>query len=56
LGLLNQGVARAEMAANPKLRQFARETYEGLVREYRAASKQALGHAEYLRLVRESGW
>ena len=56
LGLLNQDVARAEMATNPKLRQFARETYESLVSEYRAAARQALGHAEYLRLVRESSW
>ena len=56
LGLLNQDLARAEMAANPKLRQFARESYEALVKEYRAAAKQALGHAEYLKLVRESDW
>jgi tryptophan halogenase len=53
LGLLNQEVARAEMARDPKLRQFARDTYESLVKEYRAASEQALGHAAYLKLVRE---
>ena len=53
LGLLNQDVARAEMAADPRLRQFARETYESLVREYAGAAKQALGHAEFLRLVNE---
>ena len=53
LGLLRQDVARAEMAADPKLRQFARETYESLVNEYRAAAGQALGHAEFLRTVRE---
>ena len=40
------------MARDPKLRQFARETYEGLVSEYRAAAGKALGHAEYLELVR----
>ena len=43
LGLLNQDVARAEMAADPRLRQFARETYEALVKEYAGAAKQALG-------------
>jgi tryptophan halogenase len=53
LGLLNQDVARAEMAADPKLRQFARETYDSLVKEYAGAAKQALGHAEFLRLVNE---
>ncbi|MCP8884349.1 tryptophan 7-halogenase [Devosia sp. XJ19-1] len=55
LGLLDQSLARREMAADPKLRQFARETFEGLVREYRAAAQQALGHAEFLRLVQEMG-
>src|SRR5699024_7915794 len=53
LGLLDQKVAQAEMARDPKLRQFARETYDSLNREYTAAAKQALGHAEYLRRVRE---
>jgi tryptophan halogenase len=53
LGLLNQDVARAEMAADPRLRQFARETYESLVKEYAGAAKQALGHAEFLRIVNE---
>ncbi len=55
LGLLDQDLARREMAADPKLRQFARETFEGLVREYRAAAQQALGHAEFLRIVQEMG-
>ncbi|MNY78992.1 hypothetical protein D3C86_2194510 [compost metagenome] len=55
LGLLDQSLARREMAADPKLRQFARETFEGLVREYRAAAQQALGHAEFLRLVQDMG-
>jgi tryptophan halogenase len=41
------------MARDPKLRQFARETYEGLVREYRDAAKQALGQAKYLQSVRD---
>jgi tryptophan halogenase len=53
LGLLNQETARAEMARDPKLRQFARETYEGLVREYRDAARQALGQAKYLQIVRD---
>ncbi len=53
LGLLNQQVARDEMARDPKLRQFARETYESLVKEYRAAATQALGHAEFLAAVNE---
>jgi glycine/D-amino acid oxidase-like deaminating enzyme len=53
LGLLDQKVAQAEMARDPKLRQFARETFDALNREYAGAAKQALGHAEYLRRVRE---
>ena len=53
LGLLDQDVAGAEMARDPKLRQFARQTYHSLVREYRDAAGQALGHAEYLQLVGE---
>ncbi|MNL86264.1 hypothetical protein D3C87_2149010 [compost metagenome] len=55
LGLLDQELARKEMEADPTLRQFARETFDGLVREYRAAAKQALGHAEFLRIVQEMG-
>jgi hypothetical protein len=55
LGLLDQNLARQEMDADPKLRQFAREAYESLVREYRAASRQALGHAEFLQAVRDMG-
>ena len=53
LGLLDQDLARAEMAKDPKLRQFARETYEALVKEYREAATQALGHAEFLETVRQ---
>jgi tryptophan halogenase len=55
LGLLDQNLARKEMDKDPKLRQFAREAYEGLVKEYRAAAKQALGHAEFLEIVRRMG-
>ena len=53
LGLLDQGLARREMERDPKLRRFAQETFEGLVREYRAAANQALGHTEFLRVVQE---
>jgi tryptophan halogenase len=53
LGLLNQETAREEMARDPKLRQFAREAYEGLVKEYRNAAAQALDQAQYLQIVRE---
>jgi tryptophan halogenase len=53
LGLLDQNLARQEMDKDPKLRQFARETYDSLVKEYRAAAQQALGHAEFLQAVRD---
>jgi tryptophan halogenase len=53
LGLLDPEVARAEMARDPKLRQFARDTYDSLNKEYRAAASQALSHADYLKRVRE---
>jgi hypothetical protein len=52
LGLLDPAVARAEMAEDPKLRKFARETYESLVKEYKQAATKALGHAEFLEVVR----
>jgi tryptophan halogenase len=52
LGLLSQDLARREMDRDPKLRQFARQAYEGLVKEYREAAKQALGHAEFLEIMR----
>jgi tryptophan 6-halogenase len=55
LGLLEPTLARQEMARDPALRKFARETYESLVKEYRRAASQALGHAEFLELVRGSG-
>ena len=53
LGLLDPAVAKAEMARDPKLRKFARETYESLVKEYKQAASKALGHAEFLAMVRE---
>jgi len=53
LGLLDPKLAKAEMARDPKLRAFARKTYDSLVKEYKQAATNALGHAEFLRLVRE---
>ena len=53
LGLLDQQLARREMERDPKLRRFAQETFDGLVREYRAAANQALGHAEFLQAIRD---
>ena len=53
LGLLDQAVARQEMDRDPKLKRFAQETFNGLVKEYRAAASQALGHAEFLAAVQE---
>ncbi|MBZ9937927.1 tryptophan 7-halogenase [Mesorhizobium sp. BR1-1-16] len=55
LGLLDPEVARAEMARDPKLRAFARDTVDSLVREYRAAADKALGHAEFLAHMRSLG-
>ena len=52
LGLLSQDLARAEMARDPKLRQYARETYESLVKEYREAAGKAMSHADFLAHVR----
>jgi tryptophan halogenase len=51
LGLLDQNLARKEMEADPKLRRFAQQAFDGLVQEYRAAANQALGHREFLEIV-----
>ena len=48
-------IAAFVLQKDPKLRRFAQETVDGLVREYRAAAGQALGHAEFLRIVRGMG-
>lgn len=56
LGLLDPQVARAEMARDPKLRSFARTTYDSLVKEYKQAATKALGHAAFLQGVREKRW
>jgi len=53
LGLLDPEVARAEMARDPKLRSFAKATYDSMVREYKQAATQALGHAEFLQAIRD---
>ncbi len=52
LGLLDPALARAEMERAPKLRAFARQTYEDLRKEYRAAAEKAIGHAEFLAIAR----
>jgi tryptophan halogenase len=53
LGLLDPSVAKAEMARDPKLRAFARKTHDALVKEYKQAATRALGHAEFLAMVRD---
>ncbi|MCX5515012.1 tryptophan halogenase family protein [Kaistia algarum] len=52
LGLLDPAVARAEMAKDPALRAFARDTVDSLVKEYRWAADRAIGHAAFLEHVR----
>jgi hypothetical protein len=54
LGLLDQALARREMERDPKLRRFAQETFNALVKEYRAASALALDHAEFLQLLQDA--
>ncbi len=48
LGLLNPATAKAEMARDPKLRKFARETHDSLVKEYKQAATKALDHRAFL--------
>ena len=48
LGLLPRDVARAELAAQPKLRAHARKTADSLTREYKQAALRTLGHKEFL--------
>ena len=52
LGLLDPAVAKAEMAKMPGVRAFARKTVDSLTKEYKQAATKALGHAEFLALVR----
>ncbi|MEO8883224.1 MAG: tryptophan halogenase family protein [Devosia sp.] len=55
LGLLDPAVAKAEMAAQPEVRAFARKTVDSLTKEYKQAATRALGHAEFLEIVRGMG-
>lgn len=48
LGLLNREVAKAAMAQNPKLRDFARQTVDHLTRQARDVARQALSHRAWL--------
>ena len=48
LGLLSPAVAKAELAARPKLRAHARKTAAELIREYRIAAGRAEGHRHLL--------
>ncbi len=54
LGLLDQDLAKREMAERPDVRAFARKTVESLTKEYKLAATKALGHAEFLEHVRSS--
>ena len=51
LGLLDPALAKTEMARDPKLRSFAKATYDSLVKEYKQAATKALGHADVQRFV-----
>ena len=53
LGLLNPAVAKAELAARPKVRAHARKTAAGLIREYRIAAGRAEGHRQFLNSLTE---
>ena len=55
LGLLDPAVAKAEMAQQPEVRAFARKTVDSLTKEYKQAATKALGHAEFLEIVRGMG-
>lgn len=49
LGLLSQATARAELAAQPRLRAKARKTAKQLTREYRQAAMRAIGQRDFLK-------
>ena len=49
LGLLNRGLAQAQMDANPNLRKKAKSAADSLTNEYRAAARHAMAHREFLR-------
>ena len=48
LGLLDQEVARREMAASPDRTKQARKIADGLEQQFAAAARNAIGHREYL--------
>ncbi|MCB9942047.1 MAG: tryptophan 7-halogenase [Geminicoccaceae bacterium] len=48
LGLLSRKIARAEMAARPRLSAHARATARSLIAEYRHAAGRTLGHRAFL--------
>lgn len=48
LGLLNRDVAKAAMAANPKLRAFARDTVDHMGKQAREVALKALSHRAWL--------
>jgi hypothetical protein len=48
LGLLDQSVARQEMAAQGKTRQMVKNYLDETERRYRAGAAQAMGHREFL--------
>jgi hypothetical protein len=52
LKLLDPALARAEMDSTPRVRAFARKTYECLRKEYLSAAAKAIGHAEFLAIAR----
>jgi tryptophan halogenase len=54
LGILDPEVAKSEMARAADVRAFARKTVDSLVKEYKQAASKAMGHAEFLRYVREN--
>lgn len=54
LGILDREVAKREMKAAPAVRNFARKTVDNLVKEYKQAASQAMGHAEFLQYVRDN--
>lgn len=51
LGLLDKTLARKAMADRPGLSGAVRQIADGLVREYRAAAGQALGHRDFLQAI-----
>ena len=55
LGHLNQSVAKAEMAAQPKVRNAARKYVTSLTREYKQAATKAMDHAAFLAHARAAG-